>query len=82
MTVEVAAAGPVRYRVDMTTTGPRTTIDFSNPAWPREVAPDHRDADADHTPVGRSAHNDDTPDVCAQCGLAVTSDGRRHGHDA
>lgn len=57
-------------------------IDSSDPAWPREVAADHLAADADHDPEGVSAHNDDTPDVCGWCRLAVTSDGRRHGHDA
>ena len=53
-----------------------TRIDRSDPAWPREVDDDHIAADADHAAVPTSADN------CAVCGLATTSDGKRHGFDA
>jgi hypothetical protein len=35
----------------------------------------------DHAPVPESAFGDEVADNCAQCGLAVTSDGTRHGTD-
>lgn len=38
-------------------------------------------SDNDHDPVPYSAFNDEIADNCAVCGLAVTSNGKRHGTD-
>ena len=55
-------------------------IDRSVPSWPREVHQEHIDADADH-PV-EAIFVDGLSDNCKKCGLATTSDGKRHGFDA
>lgn len=41
-----------------------------------EQAQDHKDADADHTPV---ADDPQEPTNCKQCGLAVTWNASHHG---
>lgn len=75
--VERASGG--QYAVD---TDADTWIDRSRPEWPREVAQAHLDADADHPVAPDSAFSDELSDNCATCGLASTSDGKRHGFDA
>jgi hypothetical protein len=49
------------------------------PSWPRGVTEDHLAADADHTPV--VIFDGGIADNCETCGLAVTSNGERHGWD-
>ncbi len=56
-------------------------IDRSVSGFPRRVKRDHIDADADHEVVRESA-GDELSDTCEKCGLATTSDGKRHGFDA
>lgn len=58
------------------------SLDLSVPSWPRHVEPHHLAADEDHIPDPVSEYDDDTFDNCQRCGLAVTSDGKRHGTDA
>lgn len=55
--------------------------DRSRPEWPRGVTQEHLDADADHRPDPESDYGDHIYDGCRVCGLAVTSDGTRHGWD-
>lgn len=57
-------------------------VDRSRPEWPREVSKAHLAADADHTPVPNIDLGDGLSDTCQRCGLATTSDGKRHGFDA
>lgn len=56
-----------------------TDEDFyaDNEAYQKE----RRDQDEDHDPEPESAFGDELSDNCAICGLATTSDGKRHGTD-
>lgn len=56
-----------------------TWIDTSKPEYPREVHADHIAADADHAVV--PVFDGSIAFECGACGLAVTSDGLRHGFD-
>lgn len=58
-----------------------TWIDESDPHYLREIGQAHLDADADHKVVPESPTEDGVADNCV-CGLAITSDGKRHGFDA
>jgi len=49
---------------------------------PRVIRAPYADADADHAPVAESAFGDGIADNCRVCGLAVTSDGKRHGRES
>jgi hypothetical protein len=46
--------------------------------WPRYVTQAHIDADNNHA----ASRSYDTDTDCAECGLAITRDGKRHGSDA
>lgn len=58
-----------------------TWTDTSRPNWPREVAQQHLDADADHKVVPNDEPGEATNCIYEGCGLACTSDGERHGFD-
>lgn len=62
-------------------TDAETTVDRSDPSWPREVPQEHLDADADH-PAQGVPDDSGVSDNCGKCGLATTSNGKRHGFDA
>ena len=42
-------------------------------------APEHIEADKDHTPVVETEPDGETSVNCLKCGLAVTWDGQHHG---